>query len=811
VQPVWVNEAGGDTMWGVAITDTAVFVGGHARWNNNPNGSDFAGPGAVPRPGLAALDPISGRPLSWNPGRNPEGKAVYAVTATSEGVYIGSDTDWIGNRKYKRQKVAFFPYTGGTPVASTTTGTLPGTVYRGGGQAGGTTNVLYRVNAGGFAIQALDNGPDWADDSGGSSIYRNDGSNAAGWSPVPAVDATVPATTPSTVFDSERWSPSDNPPMKWAFPVASGTPLQVRLYFANRCTCTSGVGSRVFNVNIDGQRVLNNYDIVAAVGDQTGTMRSFSVTSDGSVNIDFSHVTENPLINGIEIVRTDVTPSPTGADSLSKVDVTTTSAGSPQTVDNGSIPWGSTRGAFMVGNTVYYGKTDSFLYRRSFNGTTFGAEQQINAYHDPLWKDVDNNLGGTYDGASPTLYSQMPNVTGMTFWGGKLYYTLFGDATMHARWFSPDSGIVDERTFNVPSSVNFSDANGMFVAGSRLYYVSKSNGNLNSVDWNGSVTGSPSVISGPGVDGNNWSNRSLFLYNGPRPNQAPTAAFTSSCTNATCSFDGSGSTDSDGSVASYAWKFGDGSTGTGATPSHTYAAAGTYTVQLTVTDNQGATNAVSNPVTVTASAQQISFVGAAHSAGGSTKAKSVVVPASTQAGDTLVVTLTQPNTKPFADPTGTTGLTQAGTVTNVSVLSTVWKKQAVASDAGATISVASAVFSKALLTVSVYRGADAASLTTTSSIDSATANHVSPTVTVGAGHWVMTYWVDKSSTTTSFTAPSSVTTRDTTTDTGTGSYGFVTADSGGPVPAGPYGGLTATTNAASEKGVNWTIDLPMAP
>ena len=207
-----------------------------------------------------------------------------------------------------------------------------------------------------------------------------------------------------------------------------------------------------------------------------------------------------------------------------------------------------------------------------------------------------------------------------------------------------------------------------------------------------------------------------------RLNQAPTAAFTSNCTNAACSFDGSASADPDGSIASYAWDFGDGATGTGATPSHTYAAAGTYTVTLTVTDNRAATASTTRSVTVTVSVSQISFVGAAHSVAGSTKFKAVVVPATTQAGDTLVVTLTQPNTKPFADPTRTTGLTQAGAVTNVSVLSTVWKKPAVASDAGATISVASAVFSEALLTVSVYRGADAASLTTTSSIDSATAN-----------------------------------------------------------------------------------------
>jgi hypothetical protein len=83
-------------------------------------------------------------------------------------------------------------------------------------------------------------------------------------------------------------------------------------------------------------------------------------------------------------------------------------------------------------------------------------------------------------------------------------------------------------------------------------------------------------------------------------NVAPTAAFTSSVTDLGVSVDGSTSSDSDGSVVSYAWDFGDSATGTGVTASHTYAAAGTYTVTLTVTDNGGATGTVSHDVTVTA-------------------------------------------------------------------------------------------------------------------------------------------------------------------------------------------------------------------
>nr|WP_305852094.1 pre-peptidase C-terminal domain-containing protein [Aliikangiella sp. G2MR2-5] len=84
-------------------------------------------------------------------------------------------------------------------------------------------------------------------------------------------------------------------------------------------------------------------------------------------------------------------------------------------------------------------------------------------------------------------------------------------------------------------------------------------------------------------------------------NQSPTASFTNSCTELACDFNGSASSDPDGSIASYSWNFGDGSTASGATTAHTYAAAGTYTVQLTVTDDKGASNSTSKSVTVTTS------------------------------------------------------------------------------------------------------------------------------------------------------------------------------------------------------------------
>jgi CSLREA domain-containing protein len=80
-------------------------------------------------------------------------------------------------------------------------------------------------------------------------------------------------------------------------------------------------------------------------------------------------------------------------------------------------------------------------------------------------------------------------------------------------------------------------------------------------------------------------------------NTAPTATFTSSCTYLSCSFDATGSSDPDGSLVAYAWNFGDGTTGSGPTPTRDYREGGTYTVTLTVTDNQAATGSTSSSVT----------------------------------------------------------------------------------------------------------------------------------------------------------------------------------------------------------------------
>ena len=112
----WRNYTGGDSLTSVAITGPAVYVAGHQRWANNPNGSDFAGPGALGRQGIAALDPTTGRALTWNPGRD-RGLRAFRIVPTAEGIYVLSDSQKFAGEYHPR--LTFLTVAGGTaPVVA---------------------------------------------------------------------------------------------------------------------------------------------------------------------------------------------------------------------------------------------------------------------------------------------------------------------------------------------------------------------------------------------------------------------------------------------------------------------------------------------------------------------------------------------------------------------------------------------------------------------------------------------------------------------------------------------------------------------
>lgn len=104
------------------------------------------------------------------------------------------------------------------------------------------------------------------------------------------------------------------------------------------------------------------------------------------------------------------------------------------------------------------------------------------------------------------------------------------------------------------------------------------------------------VHSSPGRDIDERQNGRITVT-GIAENQPPSAAFSSNCTDLDCNFTDQ-STDSDGTISSRSWAFGDGATSSLQNPAHSYASAGTYTVNLTVTDNDGGSDSTSGMVTV---------------------------------------------------------------------------------------------------------------------------------------------------------------------------------------------------------------------
>ena len=159
-----------------------------------------------------------------------------------------------------------------------------------------------QINAGGPAIAPFSADEDFtggASSTSGNTVATSGVSNPA----------------PQAVYQSNRVGPS----FSYAIPgLSAGGSYTVRLHFAE--TYWTQSGKRVFNVSINGQQVLSNFDIVAAAGGANiAIIQQFSATASGSgtISIQFTSVVDQAQINGIEVLGgTSSTPAPTSTPTI---------------------------------------------------------------------------------------------------------------------------------------------------------------------------------------------------------------------------------------------------------------------------------------------------------------------------------------------------------------------------------------------------------------------------------------------------------------------------------------------------------------
>ncbi|MBP2218283.1 PKD domain-containing protein [Arthrobacter sp. CAN_C5] len=500
LNPVWVDYTGGDSVYALEATGHTVYFGGHNRWMNNPFRADAAGQGAVGREGIGALSALSGLPMKWNPGRD-RGRGVFDLLATSQGLWVGSDTDRIARYLY-HAKIALFPVAGGTAIPAASAPSLPVDVLQS-GKPSGQTNQL-------------------------SQVYFTGSQGSSG---SPNVTGTVP------------W---DN--VRGGF-VAAGS-----MYLA---MANGELHQRSFNGSqIGGPTILNLYGLTNFANEmQTMTGLFYSngriyFTLAGQTSLFMRHFEIDSGIVGAQRF---------------------TIAGA-----TGGMTWSNVRGMFLASNRLYWASADG----------------NLNAL------DWTESVGdGTVSGTSTTVSGPVRDGTN---WTAKALITKPGTAP------PPANGLPSAR-FNQTCDGLECTFNG---AGS-----TDPDGTVDSYAWTSSdgESGTAAVftrefatagtydvtVTVTDNDGTTSSTtQKVTVSNAPPMNEPPSASFSQTCDGLECTFNGAGSTDSDGTINTFAWTSSDGGSGTAAVFTREFASAGTYDVAVTVTVTDGTTSSIIQTVTV---------------------------------------------------------------------------------------------------------------------------------------------------------------------------------------------------------------------
>jgi len=441
--------------------------------------------------------------------------------------------------------------------------------------------VLYRVNTGGVAITAIDGELNWdADGSSNNSEYLVEaGTNGTFASSNMPVDASVnQSTTPLDIFASERYDGTPGAPdMTYSFPVSQSGNYEIRLYMGNSFSGTSQAGQRIFDVEIEGVVFpdLSAIDLSGTYGHQIGTVITHILDiMDGSIDIKFLHgIVENPVINAIEILALSDNEAP-----VAVVEATPLNGDAPLEVNFTGI--NSTDDVDVI-NYLWDFKDGSPASTEVNPVHTFMA---ANTYQVELTVE---DAEGLTDTATVTITVNDPVVN---------------ESPVAIASATPTSGTAPlEVTFTGNSSTDdvavvsylwdFKDGSPNSTAANPVHTFTAANNyqvELTVEDGEG-LTDTATVtitVTDPGGNAVPVAVASAVPMNGDVPLEV--------------TFTGSNSTD-DVAVVSYLWDFKDGSpASTETNPVHTFTAANTYLVELTVEDGAGLTNTATITINVNA-------------------------------------------------------------------------------------------------------------------------------------------------------------------------------------------------------------------
>jgi large repetitive protein len=244
-----------------------------------------------------------------------------------------------------------------------------------------------RVNAG---------GPSFVDSNGNTWLADTNYNTGVTYSVTDPING-APDGQP---YQSERWDRPSGSELMYSF-ILEPNDYLVRIHFAEIWHGTSNVGDRYFDVLIEGQQVLDNFDIVEAYGYFTAGFEEFPVTlTDGTLNIQFIHEFENPKLAGIEI---ELAPT---ADAVLDA--------SPSSLNFGDLQVG----AVSSGQTVTLTNTGTETLSISgvsvtgTNAADFATDAAVTYDIDPgLSAAFDVTFGPTGSGCAPRPYPLRPTAS----------------------------------------------------------------------------------------------------------------------------------------------------------------------------------------------------------------------------------------------------------------------------------------------------------------------------------------------------------------------------------------------------------------